>query len=191
MTEPLRPWKRRQLAMEFAMRAARLCETDWAHNVRGGDGNEHKGIREDAKALLTAFLGDHKINDPGKFAYEGAGKGGLAYQLLGTEAHPDAAVLSPFRCAIEFDRQGASGWSDFKTALLKAAVHSISGAYDATLFVYTLRRTEASLQNYLEDYEPPWLPSDVAVAPTQTLLSRLTELGVVWAFVPPLEAAAT
>ncbi|MCB9589640.1 MAG: hypothetical protein H6718_29770 [Polyangiaceae bacterium] len=186
-SDVLRPWRRRQLALEFATRMARECEGDWADDVRKGDGNEHGSIEGRGKALLKKFLKENKVKGAPVFVVEGAGKGGLSYQLLGTDGFPDAAVLSPFRCAIEFDRQSTKGWSQFKDALLKAAAHSMSGAYDATLFVYTLKRKEAWSGNYLEDYGEGRPPPDVAVAPTQTLLSRLTELGVVWAFVPPAE----
>ncbi|MCA9632068.1 MAG: hypothetical protein KC766_30650 [Myxococcales bacterium] len=186
MVDILRPWQRRQLALEFATRLARECEGAWAEYVRSGDGDEHGKIDVHGEELLKKFVKEKNITGSPDFVVEGAGKGGLSYQLLGTDAYPDAAVLSPFRCAIEFDRQSASGWSHFKDALLKAAAHSISGAYDATLFVYTLRRKEAWAGNYLDDYGEGQPPPGVSVAPTQTLLSRLTELGVVWAFVAPV-----
>ncbi|MCA9644597.1 MAG: hypothetical protein KC492_28090 [Myxococcales bacterium] len=187
MSERLRPWRRRQLALEFATRLARQCEGKWAADVRSGDGNEHSQIRDSATVLLEKFLEEKNVATEARFVIEGVGCGELSYPLLGTDTYPDAAVLGAFRCAIEFDRQPASGWSHFKGALLKAAAHSISGAYDATLFVYTLRRKDTEPGQYLEDYGEGRPPPDVAVAPTQTLLSRLTELGVVWAFVPPVE----
>ena len=61
------------------------------------------------------------------------------YPVLGITSFPDAAVLAPFKCAFEFDREPAKGGSHFKTALMKASVHVLSGAYDSCVFVYILR----------------------------------------------------
>jgi hypothetical protein len=61
-----------------------------------------------------------------------------SYPILGTWTWPDAAVLRPFRCAFEFDREPRLGVSHFKTALMKASVHVLSGNYKACVFVYFL-----------------------------------------------------
>jgi hypothetical protein len=47
-------------------------------------------------------------------------------------------VLRPFRCAFEFDREKKQGAVDFKDALMKAAVHVLSGAYEACVLVFIL-----------------------------------------------------
>ena len=67
------------------------------------------------------------------------GKQGHSYPLLGTYAHPDSAVLRPFRCAFEFDREHHPQGVFFKQALLKTAVHVLSGAYDAAILVFLLK----------------------------------------------------
>jgi len=78
------------------------------------------------------------------------------YPLLTTYAWPDAAVLDPFMCAIEIDRQppqdSQQRLSHFKTCLMKAAVHTLSGRYDAVLFLYRLRRdAKGRGSEYLHD----------------------------------------
>ena len=77
-----------------------------------------------------------------------------SYPLLGTLAWPDAAVLRPFRCAFEFDREDPSGGADFKTKLMKASVHVLSGNYEACVFVYFLqpRDTQHGYLDYRNKY---------------------------------------
>jgi len=74
-----------------------------------------------------------------------------SYWLFGTMAHPDAAVSSPFRCAIEFDRQPSgdgTNWSGFKQRLGKTLFHVLSGAYDAAIQVYVLTDEKQSPYDY-------------------------------------------
>jgi len=66
------------------------------------------------------------------------GKQEYSYRILGTLTWPDAAVLHPFKCAFEFDRETKQGTSRFKDALMKASVHVFSGAYEACVLVFIL-----------------------------------------------------
>jgi hypothetical protein len=66
------------------------------------------------------------------------GKQKYSYPILGTSTWPDAAVLRPFKCAFEFDREKKQGTSGFKDALMKASVHVLSGAYEACVLVFIL-----------------------------------------------------
>ncbi len=64
-----------------------------------------------------------------------------SYQVLGALTFPDAAVLSPFTCAFEFDREARRGSdkSSFKRALMKASVPVLSGKYDACVLIFSLQ----------------------------------------------------
>ena len=73
-----------------------------------------------------------------------------SYAVLGTSAFPDSALLKPFRCAFEFDRETFSGSSRFKSPLMKAAVHVLSGAYDACVLVFVMKSNVTPF-NYLGD----------------------------------------
>lgn len=99
---------------------------------------------EDAQSTLAKPLYD----------WEGKGRRGSGpkryYPILGFKSFPDAAVLAPFKCAFEFDREPRRQGSGFKTTLMKAAVHVLSGAYDACVFVYILQ-PRSSRHTYLED----------------------------------------
>ena len=66
------------------------------------------------------------------------GKQEYSYRILGTSTWPDAAVLRPFKCAFEFDREKKQGTSRFKDALMKASVHVLSGRYEACVLVFIL-----------------------------------------------------
>ena len=70
------------------------------------------------------------------------------YPVLGTSTYPDIAVLAPFTCAVEFDREARSA-SEFRTKLMKAAVHVLSGAYSACLYVYL--QPQGSTIRYTDD----------------------------------------
>jgi len=103
-----------------------------------------------------------------------------SYHVLGTNSYPDAAVLSPFRCAFEFDREPkprgtkkpTSGVSRLKTALMKTAVHVLSSAYDAAALVYVRHPQQAGIdyRNDTGEY-------------TSALLRTLEEKGVYLAVV--------
>jgi hypothetical protein len=89
------------------------------------------------------------------FTWEGRRRDGgrndpYSYHVLGTNAFPDAAVLSPFTCAFEFDREPEKEVSHLKRALMKASVHVLSGAYDAGVLVY-VRHRERAKTDYLGD----------------------------------------
>ena len=61
-------------------------------------------------------------------------------------------MLSPFRCAFEFDREEEGGGAGFKDALMKASVHILSGRYKACVLFYVLR--PGSSHKYLDDGSP-------------------------------------
>ncbi len=118
--------------------------------------NEHKDyvVHEAMLECLGKFIKSMRIHSKPLFDYEGQPQGPRTqartyYQILGAWPFPDAAVFSPFKCAFEFDREG-TGDSDFKTALMKAAGHVLSGAYQACVLFYILRRG-ATPHGYLGD----------------------------------------
>ena len=172
-------------AVEFAESLASTIQEGLASKVRravaAGD-DEHKALADDVQTILREHLKKWGYEDDGLFDWEGnkgrvPGSQQHSYPLLGTSAHPDAAVLSPFTVAMEFDREPAEkqDWSHFKFCLMKAACHALSRAYDATLFVFTLRRKDSKAGTYLDDSESPH---------TKELLSSLRTRGLVIAIVP-------
>jgi hypothetical protein len=106
---------------------------------------EHKDtaplIRRRLQRFLKTESKDKALQDV-LFDWEGNDRRGreqkLKYPILGTLAYPDAAVLRPFKCAFEFDREKKQGTSGFKNALMKASVHVLSGAYEACVLVFIL-----------------------------------------------------
>lgn len=169
-------------AVSFAELLKTKLEGELADEVRravAGQLDEHKHLCEQIRALLRGHVkGDEEF----VFDWEGNGERARgtqqhSYPLLGTWAHPDAAVLRPFTCAIEFDREpaGSMDWSHFKSCLMKSACHVLCRAYDATLFVFTLRRPQSTPAIYLDDESHH----------TAELLGGLRSRGLVVAIVPP------
>jgi hypothetical protein len=173
---------RRIRALEFADALARqINATPWRQVLRAADESaEHKALASYIDEYLVQFLQQHDSNPQERlFDWEGNSARTWAqshsYELLGTWAHPDAAVLRPFSCALEFDRQPPTkGASYLKERLMKAACHVLSGAYDASLFVYILNRTGETGKAYLESH--PF---------TKQLLDSLRAHGLVVALVEP------
>lgn len=173
--------ERTHVARAFAEALKQHCQTDWAESLRSelSGGQEHKTLAGRIKDLAGPYANPLQV----RFDFEGnskrkRGSQQHSYPLLGTWTHPDAAVLEPFRCAIEFDRErSGNDRSHFKTCLLKAACHVLSGAYEASLLVFTLRRPDTA-PSYLSG-EDPWFTSE--------LLSQLTPRGLVVAIVPPAQ----
>ncbi len=154
---------RRVHAIEFAESlAAELRASKWVRLMRDNPEAEHKVLSPHIAGHLKKFVAARSQPSGSAaplFDWEGNGdrKGPQAhsYELLGTGAHPDAAVLQPFTCALEFDRQAATrGASYLKERLMKSACHVLSGAYDAALFVYLLGRQGDTKENYLGDENP-------------------------------------
>lgn len=112
------------------------------------------------------------------FDVEGSKKAEREYEVLGTTAWPDAVVLKPFRCAIEFDTQpvpkGSVNSSRFRERLIKPLMHLLSDRYEACLFVYVLRHPEHSRLNYTDDDSPE----------TARVMRFIHERGISLAFVP-------
>lgn len=134
--------QKRKRAVAFA-RALGECMSRkaWAEALRENPQEEHKALANKIQAELQRVV---RANE-GQVLFDWEGNSARkhaqqhSYDLLGTGAHPDAAVLRPFRCALEFDRQGGTNRrSHFKECLMKAACHVLSGAYDAALIVYLL-----------------------------------------------------
>ena len=106
---------------------------------------EHKAtaplVRQHLERFLKTESRDEALRDI-LFDWEGNDRRGRkqenSYPILGTWTHPDAAVLRPFKCAFEFDREKKQGTSGFKDALMKASVHVLSGAYEACVLVFIL-----------------------------------------------------
>ncbi len=170
-------------AVAFSEAVKTRCQTDWAASLRAelSNGQEHKVLAERLKALAALHGDPKKIH----FDFEGnsrkPGTQRHSYPLLGAWTHPDAAVLEPFRAAIEFDRGPVgTGRSHFKTCLMKAACHVLSGAYDASLLVFILRRPD-EVPSYLSGDDPKY---------TSELLSMLSARGLVVAIVPPAISVA-
>ncbi len=154
---------RRVHAIEFAESlATELRASKWVRLMRDNPEAEHKVLSPHISDHLQKFVasraGRGETPSP-LFDWEGNATREWAqahsYELLGTGAHPDAAVLQPFTCALEFDRQAATrGASYLKERLMKSACHVLSGAYDAALFVYLLGRQGDTKENYLGDENP-------------------------------------
>ena len=125
---------------------------------------EKKGVIHSPEDILLDWEGN--VERPlGTQAY--------GYPLLGARTYPDAAVLRPFTCAFEFDREG--GPAKFKERFMKAAVHVLSGAYDACLLVYMLK--SGSTAQYTEDGETH----------SSRLLANLEAHGLFVTFIPAAE----
>jgi hypothetical protein len=105
--------------------------------------------------------------------YERKSEQELTYKILGAWAYPDAAVLGPFTCAFEFDREPDRDRAHFKEQLMKAAVHVLSGAYDACVFVYLLRPGSRT-STYLRDRR----------VYSKRLLNKLGDAGLYLSIVP-------
>jgi hypothetical protein len=105
--------------------------------------------------------------------YERKSEQGMSYKIYGAWAYPDAAVLGPFTCAFEFDREPEGGGAHFKEQLMRAATHVLSGAYDACVFVYLLRPGSRA-STYLADRS----------AYSRTLLKKLRDAGLYLGIVP-------
>jgi hypothetical protein len=179
------PLTRSHLAREFAASlAAAMPEDTLAQAVRRGAPtfDEAKETSAEITRRLQAFVRRREVDaafgDP-LFDWEGNSARTWAqshsYDLLGTSAHPDAAILRPFTCALEFDREPTSeALSHLKAVLLKAAVHVLSGAYDACLLVYLLR-SESTRATYTKDGSPH----------TARLIEHLRAQGMFITFVTP------
>lgn len=179
----------RHLAREFGCRLASAVASDpWATRIRECAQDEHKAAGQDVETLLTRFLLEHGIADEGVVDWEGKkrSRGVLqqqSYALLGTWTHPDLAVVAPFTCAVEFDREDDT-WAGYKQSLMKAACHVLSGAYDAVVHVFTLTYADSSASIYLQDAGPTTFTGNQPNASTRQLLATLQAYGVVTAFVP-------
>ena len=166
---------------------ARLFATELAEDVSTGKlarilnsarvQEEHKAIApflNDRVIELLRRKGFSSLTKEVLCDYEGQTKRSApqdrSYPVLGTWTHPDAAVLRPFSCAIEIDRSGAR--SHFKDVLMKAAVHVLSGAYDACLLIY-IYNTRSPRREYFRD----------GSAQTTQLLEHLSAAGMRIAFV--------
>lgn len=152
---------RRVHAIEFAdLLTKQLASSEWRDILRANPEAEHKALAGPISDLLKAFLEQRKLPAAESlFDWEGNAARtwpqSHSYELLGTSAHPDAAVLRPFTCAFEFDRQAVNrGASYLKERLMKAACHVLTGAYDAAVFVYVLQRAGESSENYLSASNP-------------------------------------
>ena len=136
-----------------------MSTAEWSTLLRANPASEHKALAPAIGDFVRDFLTQRKLPTEFRFDWEGNSARtwpqSHSYDLLGTSAHPDAAVLSPFTCALEIDRQSlTSGASYLKERLMKAACHVLSGAYDAALFVYVLQRPGESSENYLSKANP-------------------------------------
>jgi hypothetical protein len=170
----------RDLAKEFARRFVAMARdlSDWktqiARVAANAENDPQEELHELVRNLLSQMAGEvglsanHFHSD-----YEGNArreKQHHSYPLLGTWAHPDAAVLSPFRCAIEYDRQPAeTNSSHLKISLGKTAAHVLSGAYDSAIQVYLLRPgTYQTEKSYTTD----------SAGTTKRFLARMEQMGV-------------
>lgn len=155
---------RRVQAAAFATSLGeKVADEAWVRDMRANSGNEHKVLSGRIQAHLAEFLAPpptSKAAPPTSF-FDWEGNSARtwpqahSYTLLGTGAHPDAAVLQPFTCALEFDRQPPTkGTSYLKDRVMKAACHVLSGAYDAVLVVYILDPVGAGRDAYLDKGNP-------------------------------------
>jgi len=136
-----------KLARVFAYRVRKVLSSRQCKRLlrKVPPGFEHKAVAPEIERYLNAFIKGgttEKVHQPALFDWEGRDRGkepcDRYYEVLGSRSYPDAAVLSPFRCAFEFDREPKKSGSSFKDALMKAAVHVLSGAYEACVLAYIL-----------------------------------------------------
>lgn len=182
---------RKALAVEFAEEVAKELKkratAELLQKAKATQG-EAKATAEVVQQYLAKFVKKHAEDLPDgaepEYIWEGRGEGGESdrgYWLLGTMTHPDSAVVEPFTVAFEFDRERPSGkssesYSHFKDCLMKAAVHVLSGAYDATVLVYSLERSDSTEATYLNDRDE--------FIHTGHLMATLAGFGMVVAIVP-------
>lgn len=146
------------LARAFVRTLKEELETKaWSEKLRAEPYGEHKVFAADLNRLLIEFLRQQEISTDGaRVDFEGntarMERQGHSYPLLGTWTHPDAAVLSPFTVALEFDREVES-ISKFKQCLSKTMCHVLSGAYNAAVQVIVLREGSTK-DTYLADESP-------------------------------------
>lgn len=143
-------------------------------------GFEQKAVAKDIEGYLDGFMkagGAHPALPKLLFDWEGKERRGQdqdrSYPILGVWSFPDAAVLAPFKCAFEFDREPSRTGSHFKATLMKAAVHVLSGFYDACVFVYVLQ-AGPSRCSYLDDKSPY----------TKRLIETLQDAGLYVTLIP-------
>lgn len=157
-------------ARAFARKASERFRQEWGMEVR-------RAYKSGAHPNLDSEL--EKLAGRGAmFSTEGRGKAAKLrnYELLGTGAFPDAAVVWPFRCAVEYDRQpNPTNSSHLKTTLLKTAAHVLSGAYDAAVHVFLFQ--DACAWN-AGSYELDVQVSEIEHLPTRQFLSNLEDQGV-------------
>jgi len=143
--------------------------------------SEQKDLAKPIERFLEEFrTAAHVKSLPkSRFDWEGnqhrESKQERSYEIFGTNAWPDAAVLDPFKCAFEFDREPDQGRVHFKRQLMKASVHILSGAYPACVFVYLLSRGSTP-----KDYLRPD-PEDVY---STTLIKKLEDAGLYVCLIP-------
>jgi hypothetical protein len=136
-----------EVARRFAKRISEEFSSGRFREVlqKAAPQNEQKDLAKPIGAYLEGFRNPEHAESLPKpwYAWEGDNRRRSAqerrYDIFGARAFPDAAILGPFRCALEFDREPVRGGAHFKRELMKAAVHVLSGAYDACVFVYILR----------------------------------------------------
>jgi len=153
------PFKDTNLVRKFAQHIAKkLSQPPLREKLLDADlGFEHRAVGEDLRKYLSEFLkaqAAESVLPSSEVDWEGDQRNASElkrnYQIVGIWTFPDAAVLAPFTCAFEFDREPKGGGSGFKDALMKAAVHVLSGAYDACVLVYLLSAGHAT-HKYLND----------------------------------------
>jgi len=139
-------FKRRNPAHEFARGIIEAFSAPrFRKALHGAAYAEHKAAAKPIREYLKKFVKANWIGSAPPVEiydcegdYRRHGKQERSYSILGTSTWPDAAVIRPFRCAFEFDREKHPGSSHFKNALMKASAHVLSGAYEACVFVYIL-----------------------------------------------------
>jgi hypothetical protein len=173
------------VARQFARAAAQTARAEWRSAARlAVTAALRQSPQQIFHPLLQALVADFvKMWEPAdqvELDYEGAERVGPEqrnYWLFGAMAQPDAAVLRPFRCAIEYDLQPprAPHWSAFRRCLGKTVLHVLSGAYDAALQVYVLTNPSQKPEHYWTTVEGDDDPHHLY---TRATLSRLHALGV-------------
>ncbi|MBI5474974.1 MAG: hypothetical protein HY961_21745 [Ignavibacteriae bacterium] len=170
----------RDLAKEFACRFITMLQEDSssqqaiARVSSQADLEPQKELHWLIEKLLAVMADELQLSSTlFRSDFEGNARNGKqihSYPLLGTWCHPDAAILAPFRCAIEYDRQPAErNTSHLKVSLGKTAAHILSGAYDAAIQVFLLRAdSDHNADTYMTD----------GVGTTKRFLQRLNQLGV-------------
>ncbi len=137
------------MAIEFASQLANLAESSATLlqqrlTARQGPAPAHHLFHREIKQWLASFLERQGLSAAGyRLDTDGLLREGTArarYTLLGTYQQPSTAVLTPFRCAIDYTVQtDPTTGAEVRQGCLDSLAHVASGCFDAAVRIVLLR----------------------------------------------------